>query len=281
RVLAAKTASDSAAAIAGFALACAALVRPVFAAYGALAIAGVELALRGRHPDTSGFLRRVAVFTGALLLSLVLIWAALYPHLSPATAFEAAILLPRRLFVGGGRFLSPSQIVHPGSLEVEVWTGSLIAGVIAASLASWIGAARRAGVRALFPFSAIVGFLGTMRLQKSPRPGFEVTILVAALLLLGLAAVFLMRKEIREIPWLAAGATFGLASIATSHYFWTRADAVHLAGPLAFAAAAAALAWRELGRGRKAVVASLFGILAVLSPQLPQYSIRLAMGGRQ
>lgn len=273
RACSSRTPADLLAGCAGAALACTGLVRPVFAAYALLAVLGVELALRDRGAGEPGGRRRLFVLLGAMAASVLLIWILLYPRLSPISAIESTILVPARLIGGGQRLRNFNYLLRLSSVDLGRWGGPLMAGIVATALASWIGASRLPRVRALVAAVGVAAALGAARLPSSPNPGFEVTIFSGVLVLAGLAAVFLMRTEIRESAALAAGAVFGLTSMAFGHYFWTRADMAHLPPPLAFAAIAAAIVWPKLSTGHRTTAALFFGILALVVPQLP---VRLA-----
>ncbi|HKF43983.1 MAG TPA: hypothetical protein VKG01_12835, partial [Thermoanaerobaculia bacterium] len=182
----------------GVALACAVLIRPVFAGYALLGIVAVELAGRGRPNREPGDAGRPALFLVALLLSLPLIWILLYPRVSPAAAIEASILIPSRVFSGGQRGLDPGHLLPVSSSALAAWLGPLMAAVVAMTLASFVIAARRAAARALVPATGLLGALGALALRGSSTPGSRVALVAAVLALVGLAATFLMKTEIRD-----------------------------------------------------------------------------------
>jgi len=262
----------------GVAVVCAGLVRPVFAAYAGVAIAAIEVAeksgARNRHVG-----RRALLFVGAASVALCVIWITLYPRIPPVVAFEASVLVPGRLVGGGERFLNPRFLLSPTGAGLAAFGAVLAGGLVAAASACWTLAARSPSTRTLVALAGVAAALGTARLEGSSNPGLETALLSGVLLLVALVAVFRMRMEIAESAPIAAGAVFGVAAMAFGHYFWTRSDREHVGPALAFAAIAVAFVWPRLGTVRRIFVASVFGAIALLFPQLPLRVPRLAARG--
>jgi hypothetical protein len=263
----------------GVAVVCAGLVRPVFAAYSGVAIAAIEVAERSGAGKNRNASRRVLLFVGAASVALCVIWITLYPRIPPVVAFEASVLVPGRLVGGGERFLNPRFLLSPTGAGLAAFGAVLAGGLVAAASACWTLAARSSSTRMLAALAGVAAALGTARLEGSSNPGVEAALLSGVLLLASLVAVFRMRMEIAESAPIAAGTVFGVAAMAFGHYFWTRSDREHLGPALALAAIAVAFVWPRLGTVRRIFVASVFGAIALLFPQLPLRVPRLAASG--
>ena len=233
---------------AGVVLAAAALARPVFAGYCSVAILLLESAAgRRRLPGSLDSIAALAAFFGTACISTLLILALLYPNMSPATAFNAAVVEPSRLIVfSGSRYLIPYFLLAAGigirGLAQAVAVGAAIfATAIIGTIAVSGGKTRRLSMLCIaaggvFPFAVM----------NSERPGRDAGFLALALFLLTAFVIFAGRSALRDSALLHASAAFGITSAAFGHYFWARGDSHHLVPQLTLALLGAMLPLAQL-----------------------------------
>ncbi|MEP6994265.1 MAG: hypothetical protein ABI968_07065, partial [Acidobacteriota bacterium] len=98
-------------------------------------------------------------------------------------------------------------------------------------------------------------------LRWSDRPARAATLISARAFAIAALLVLLERHALRRSWTLRAAALFGLATAAFEHYLWARADRPHVIPFLVVGAAGAALAWKDLRRLGRFLVAAVFLIL--------------------
>jgi hypothetical protein len=236
------------AAAAGVLLALAVLIRPAFAVYAAVALAGAAL-LGGTRRDR---LRLVPIAALASVGTVAVAWLLLYRDLSPAQVFDATVLVPRRLFEGGQRYREAAFLRAPLPLAY------LFACVHAAVPLLWTAAlpsrrGRIAGAAALLVSGAL-----PLWLRDSMRPQRDGVLVAAGAVAIALVLVGLERRALRERPALRVAALFGLAAAAFEHYLWARADRPHFLPFLVLGAASAAVVSGELRPLARAALAAFF-----------------------
>ena len=233
---------------AGVLLAFAVLTRPAFAAYASVALAGVPLA-GGTRRDR---LRLLPILALSAAASAAAAWLLLFRDISPAQAFDATVLLPRRLFEGGQRYREAAFLRAP--LPVAY----LLACVHAAVPLLWAAAlpsrrGRIAGAAAVLASGAL-----PLWLRVSTRPQRDGVLVAAGAIAIALLLVVLERRTLRDDSSLRVAALFGLAAAAFEHYLWARADRPHFLPFLVLGAAGGAVAFAELRPFARAVLAGFF-----------------------
>jgi len=245
---------DRWAAGAGILLAAAALTRPVFAAYAALAMAGVGIAT-GPGPDRRRHLPLAALACAA---GIAAAWLLFYRAIAPAQALEATVLLPRRLIEGGRRYREAEFLRAPLPLAFG------FAALHAAIPLLWTTALPSRRSRALGAAGILLSGALPLWLRVSSRPERDGVFVAAGAVLIAIVMIARARRALVEDATLRAAALFGLAAAAFEHYLWARADRPHFLLFLSAGAAGAALtAVRLRGPGRAALAALFLFVYAV------------------
>ncbi|HEY1250388.1 MAG TPA: hypothetical protein VGH97_04315 [Thermoanaerobaculia bacterium] len=239
------------AAVSGVFLALAVLTRPAFAAYSAVALAGLGLAA-GTRRDRARLLPILAVSCAA---TLVAAWLILYRDLSPIQAFDATVLFPRRLLEGGLRYREASFLRAP--LPVAF----LLATLHAALPLLWtLGLPSRRG-RLVGAAAILASGALPLWLRVSTRPERDGVLVAAGAIAIALVLIARERRALRENAALRVAALFGLAAAASEHYLWARADRPHFLPLLVIAAAGAAAVSVVVRPAARALLLGLFAFV--------------------
>jgi hypothetical protein len=224
------------------------LIRPAFAVYASVALGGVALAA-GTRRDRTRLLPILAISAAA---GSVAAWLLLFRNISPAQAFDATVLVPRRLFEGGQRYREAAFLRAP--LPVAY----LLASVHAAVPLLWTAAlpsrrGRIAGAAAILASGAL-----PLWLRVSTQPQRDGVLVAAGAVAIALLLIGLERRTLRDNPTIRSAALFGLAAAAFEHYLWARADRPHFLPFLVLGAAGGAVAFAELRPLARAVLVGFF-----------------------
>ena len=241
----------------GILIGLAGLVRPVFAAYAAAAVAGALLVTE----DVGAATRRVAQFLAAGVGAAALIWLLAYHEIPLEDAWFATVIIPARLTGGSARFLNPALLSRGYGPEAQsVFAGLYLSVLFLLATISGVARSRRRARLAVL-CGAVIALATPHILRVSGQPGRIAPWLNAGMFLAALAGVARTTKDpVRPVA--KASAILGLAAVAFFHYYLARADQAHLTASLALATAAAAVALPSLPRFAR----GLAGFLIVLAP---------------
>jgi hypothetical protein len=259
-------------AAAGATLAAGVLIRPAFGAYCAGALLLLETVCRPRQGSRNS-LAVLAVFFGTAACSALVLWSLLYPGIPPSLAFNATILTPARL-VGAGeaRYLDPEFILAARISHFGLARAIAIGAALVATAMTWTIAVPRKRTRRLAAACVAAGGLLPLLLTVSEHRARVAGFLSLTFFALACSVVLSARNELKESALLRVSATFGLAAAAFGHYFWARADSVHLLPMLTLALVGAALLLASLRTRGRVGVLGLFlftWVSAVRSLYLP------------
>ena len=233
---------------AGVLLALAVLIRPAFAVYASVALAGMALA-GGTRRDRTRLLPILALSAAA---GAAAAWLLLFRDLSPAQAFDATVVVPRRLFEGGQRYREAAFLRAPLPLAY------LLATVHAAIPLLWAAALPSRRGRIAGAAGVLVSGALPLWLRVSTRPQRDGILVAAGAVAIALLLIGLERRTLRDDATIRSAALFGLAAAAFEHYLWARADRPHFLPFLVLGAAGAAVAFAELRPLARGLLAGFF-----------------------
>ncbi|HEY2797945.1 MAG TPA: hypothetical protein VGK26_08665 [Thermoanaerobaculia bacterium] len=239
---------------AGVLLAAAALTRPAFAAYACVALVGLGF-VAGTPRDRTRLLPILAVSCAAATAAA---WLLLYRDLSPAQAFDATVLFPRRLLEGGLRYREAAFLRAPLPLAF------LLSSVHAAIPLLWAAALPSSRGRGLAAAAVLAGGALPLWLLVSTHPERDGALVAAGAVAISLLVIARERRTLRENTTLRAAALFGLAAAAFEHYLWARADRPHFLPFVIVGAAGAAIASVELRPLWRACLIGFFVFLCAM-----------------
>jgi hypothetical protein len=223
------------------------LTRPVFAVYvGGVLVAAALVTSAG------GFRRAIAHLAGcfaAATLTALAIWRALYPAVPIDDAYYAALVLPSVIFRGSARALLPYFLAPDVPSPIQLAFAAAVSVCLFLLATSFAASTRNMGTRLSIGTGALIAAAAPVILAVSRRPAATLWLVSAALFGAALTALAFARDAVSRSGALRQAAFLGLGAMAFQHYFWSRADTVHLTPSVCLASMAALLAAAGLGPG--------------------------------
>lgn len=216
------------------------LTRPAFGVYLVAGIVLAEVAMRvpAERAAASEKWDVFGLFAATGFCGAAVVWWLLFAKVSPALAFEATFVTPARLVAtADSRYLPPVFLAGVGSRDHGLLFAVMTGAAMAATFIPWWTSGIRIGPGTQRPRLSIItsiaaGGLLPLLLIGSSRSARDANLLAVLLVCIAAGAVWFNRRGIAQSNVVRAAATFGLCGATFGHYYWARADGVHLIFPL-------------------------------------------------